>query len=99
MAQEIVKGATNYSLNLFTRNTINNPADFSRGQFLLAADPITQMVSGGAGTPIVSQHAVGTSRTIAVDEVTNGHLNHVYVGWNRVTPTFEICDLGVYCGA
>jgi len=45
-------------------------------------------------TPTYTSHGVGTAKTLAVDE-SGGVFNHVNIGWDKSSPTIEICDLAI----
>jgi len=82
---DITKGSPNFTVTTFHRNNVT-AGDLTVAEFLLAA-PLAP--------PTVVNHTAGTGQTTAVNEGTDGTLDHVCVGWDRSTPEIEICDLAV----
>lgn len=86
----VTKGAPNYTVRVLYPNgsatTANAGFPVPRGVFLAQMD---------AATPSIHQHALGTARAFAVDEATDGTLDHVNIWWNRTSPGFWIDDISV----
>lgn len=80
---DITKGSPNY--------TFNSPlyVNASGTSSPTSADFLTQSVSG---SPSFTGHGTGTSRTLAVDETTDGTLNAAGIWWNSIVTTIDICD-------
>lgn len=85
----ITKGSPNFTLQTFYRNTtsIAPPADVSLATFL-------EQIAV-SGTPIITNHTQSAALTLAVDEGTDGDLDHINFHWDRATPEIEICDIAV----
>lgn len=81
---DITKGSPNYTFRVFA-NVAEGPSDRSLFNFL------TQME---AATPSISEHALSSNQTLAVDE-SGGVFNHVNISWGITIPEIEICDLAV----
>jgi hypothetical protein len=82
---DITKGSPNYTLQMFFRiSTAGTPTN---------ADFLTQSV---AGVPAFTAHLLQTAQTLAVDETTNGTLDHACVWWNQTTPVIDISEWRVY---
>jgi hypothetical protein len=83
---DITKGSPNYTI-FCLRSDLTADPDPSKADFL------AQMI---AATPSYSGHSYcDTARTIAVDEATDGTLDHVNFSWNVTDPKIEICDWAV----
>lgn len=80
---DIQKGSPNYTLNIFGRDQ-NAASDVSQAQFI-AQSALT--------TPAITNHSLRTAQTIAVNEGTDGTLDHVCIAWDRSGPVIEISDL------
>lgn len=83
---DITKGSPNYTLNGYLRST-GNAGDISLATF---------QAQGAIDAAVMAEHAIGNSATVAVDEGTNGTLDHVCFSWDRATPEIEISDHGVF---
>lgn len=84
---DIQTGSPNYTFGAFLHT--GTTTDDITTTMLLNDMPLT--------TPSRTNHSfngVGT-QTLAVNEGTDGVLNHVHVAWDRATPVIEICDLVV----
>lgn len=84
-AVEITKGSPNFSLRGFGYTGSAATQDFTREKFLSECGAKVDMV--------FTNHTYGTTRTLAVDEGTDGNLNHVNLWWDQSAPEIEICDL------
>lgn len=82
---DIEKGSPNYTLNIFGREQ-NAASDVSPEQFLAQAE---------LATPTITNHSLRTAQTIAVNEGTDGVLDHVCVAWDRSAPNIEISDIAL----
>lgn len=83
---DITKGSPNYTIAGYAR--INGTAgDISLATFQaqIAIDAAT-----------LTNHTTVNSASVAVDEATNGTLDHICFSWNRATPEIEISEHGVY---
>jgi hypothetical protein len=80
---DITKGSPNYTINGFFRTalSVSDPT---------ASDFLTQMA---LVTPSLSNHAVGTDQTIAVNEGTDGTLDSINLFWSGI-PNIEVSDFG-----
>lgn len=86
---EITKGSPNYSFQIFYfPNAAGAVADVSKATFDAEARV--------GGTPVVTGHALSSAITLAVDEATNGTLDHVHIYWDRATPEVEITDYAIH---
>lgn len=82
---DITKGSPNYSFKLFTQNS-GTIADVSAATFLSQIQ---------LATPSLTNHALSTAQTLAVDESVNGTFDSINFFWDQPTCNFEICDVGV----
>jgi hypothetical protein len=78
---DITKGSPNFSFTTFQKTsttTLTSPtfSDFE-----------TQFA---AGVPAFSQHVVTGAQTVAVNEGTDGTLDHACVWWNQTSPAIDI---------
>jgi hypothetical protein len=85
MFVDITKGSPNFTVGCLYPSAVPS-IDVSQDDFL------TQMV---LPTPVLTGHTFTAGSAGACDEGVDGTLNHVYCGWDRVSPVFEICDLAV----
>jgi len=76
---------TSYTIAGYHRN-VTTAGDISFATFLAQAE---------VDAASLTNHTTSNSGTVAVDEGTNGTLDHVNVSWNRTTPEIEISDLAV----
>jgi hypothetical protein len=84
---DIIKGSPNYTLRLY------GPNIYSAGIGDVAVATFnTQALNS---SPSVSNHGAFTDRTLAVDEVTNGVLDHINFSWNRTDFLLEISDIQI----
>lgn len=88
---DITKGSPNFTLQIMLgwNNTDSGgaaPTDVSKENFL------QNMMES---TPVRAQHRAGTARTLAVDESTNGTLDHINMHWNQSGHIMEICDWAI----
>jgi hypothetical protein len=85
---QILKGSPNYSIRSFHRNTTSStpPADISSATFLTEMNVL--------GTPVITNHVFSAGVNLAVNEGTDGALDHVAFSWDRTTG-IEICDIAV----
>ena len=84
---DITRGSPNYTINaaLAYDYWSAGTGDATLADFLLQAE---------TASPSHTNHVAGTAKTLAVDEST-GAFNAVNIGWNKTSPTIEICDLAV----
>lgn len=82
---DITKGSPNYTFDLFRNNGASPVATL--------ADFLSLSV---ATIPALSSHVLTTGVTLAVDEATNGTLDHACAWWNQTTPTMDILAWRVY---
>lgn len=85
---QIAKGSPNFSIRAFYRLTTSStpPADISSATFLTEMNVL--------GTPVITNHSFSSAQTLAVNEGTDGSLDHVAFSWDRTTG-IEICDIAV----
>ena len=82
---DITKGSPNYTINGYARN-VGSSGDIDVATYLAQAE---------IDSASLTNHAIGNSGTVAVDEATNGTLDHAQLRWNRTTPEIEISDWSV----
>lgn len=82
---DITKGSPNYTFNVFN-STEPNVADVSETVFLAQAE---------IEAAVLANHAFRTAQTVAVDEGTDGALDHINFHWNRTLPELEISDIAL----
>ena len=83
---DITKGSPNYTIGGYARAN-GNAGDISLATFQTEA---------AIDVPTLAEHSVVNVASVAVDEGTNGTLDHVCFHWNRETPEIEISDHGVW---
>lgn len=83
---DITKGSPDYTIRGYARiNGTASDISLATMQAQIAIDAAT-----------MTDHALANIGTVAVDEATNGTLDHVCFSWNRATPEIEISDHGVF---
>lgn len=83
---DITRGSPNYTFQVQKyRNVDAASVDVSLATFLAKVEE---------ATPTISSHGAGTAKTLAVDE-SGGAFDHVNIGWDKASPTIEICDLAI----
>jgi hypothetical protein len=83
---DITKGSPNFTLNGYAR--INGTAG--------DIDEATFKAQSELNVATLTNHALGNSGTVAVDEATDGVLDHINVSWDRTTPEIEISAHGPF---
>lgn len=84
---EIQKGTPNYTLyHGGASNAFSAAQDYSEATFLSMME--TSTLAGIVS--IDNKMAASAGTTIAVDEATNGILDHIFVFWDRSTPVMSI---------
>jgi hypothetical protein len=84
---DLVKGSPNYTMKLFAPSySTGAMADVTLATFNAQALLLS---------PTITQHAQKTDRTLAVDEATNGTLNHVNFLWSRSDFLLEVSEISV----
>lgn len=87
---EITKGSPNFTLQMCHKNNLDlvdcNVAKFRSCMEAVDLAGIRSILGTGG-------HAVGTARTLAVNEGTDGDLNAVALYWERSTPEWEISEV------
>lgn len=82
---DITKGSPNFTFGGYGRiNTNAGDIDYS-----------TYITQAEIDAATLANHAACNVGTTAVDEGTNGTLDHINLSWNRTTPEIEISDLAV----
>lgn len=82
---DITKGSPNYTFNVFN-NTEATVADITLTTFLAQVE---------VEAAVVANHAFRTAQTLAVNEGTDGTLDHINFHWDRTAPEPEICDIAI----
>lgn len=85
----ITKGTPNWSI-LPIFNGSSTLANRTRAQWLSFAES-----NGAASSAPIGYNYSAATRTIAVDEATDGVLDHVNVWWNRSAPSILITDISI----
>jgi hypothetical protein len=80
---DITKGTPNYTLGSLRVNAVST-TDVTKVAFINGMEQTT---------PVLANHAVATPRAVAVDEATNGRLDHVCLSWDRDANKFHISDV------
>lgn len=85
---DITRGSPNFTVfcSLFS-TSLTGSTDISDAIF------VTQSVSG---VPAATSHQAATAQTIAVDEGTNGTLDHVNIWYNQVAAPLRIANFRVF---
>lgn len=84
---QVTRGSPNFSTRIITRTSTTSDVTVpTHIQF------VTQIV---ANPPVFLRHTALSSANIAIDEATNGVLDHVNVWWNRTAPALFINDIAV----
>ena len=85
---DIIRDTPNYSVNGFihTASTPGASAIVSRPVFLSQMEALT---------PSLVNYQYGVLQTIAVDETTDGVLDHFHFYWNRSAPSIILLDVAV----
>jgi len=93
---DVTKGSPNYTFTCWTR--WNAPgygeADWSSASLLLLMTETTPAFVGMAQGP-EAIYNTAASKTLAIDEGTNGTLNAINLAWNHTDAMVEICDVAV----
>lgn len=80
---DITKGSPNYTFQVFSRTNATSGGDVDKATFDAQAE---------TAVPTITNHTLFGSGTLAVNEGTNGTLNHVCAAWDRSTPQIELSD-------
>jgi hypothetical protein len=83
---DITRGAPNYTVKVFYPDSNAAVSLTTRTTFLSQLE---------ATTPTLLYHANGSDRTVAVNEATDGVLDHVNIWWNRSAPAVSIDDVSI----
>lgn len=86
---DITKGSPNFTFKVFgwDANTGNGAMADCTVETFLAQIPLT--------SPSITNHSFSDTKTIALDEATNGYFNAVNIAWDRTSPAIELSDLAV----
>lgn len=90
----ITKGSPNFSFLAFLRAATGMTGGGAVAPTDLTFDEFMEHM-GNLGTSVRTNYTFTGAQTLAVNEGSDGSLDHLNISWDRSTPQIEICDIAV----